>query len=412
MAVRSVDGAGLAPKLARLASPRTATVVAVTTLLFWVAGVPLAIATSQHLSGDLAVLGVFALLVPFGVVGLLIGRRQPANPIGWIMLGVVAAITVSTTASSYSVLAFRMGHPGLPLARLAVALTQSWIALPLLLPLPVLLFPTGRVPSRRWRATLWIYLAVCAAIVIGFATKDVAAFTDKTVHVDGSGELVTLGRTGKANPALPVLLLVFAVIAMSWVVRQIVAYRHATGDLREQLKWLMSGGATAIIGFALAAILGTSSNSTVQVLSLVGFLGVVAVPVALGVGILKYRLYDIDRIISRTVAYATVTGLLIGVYVAMIALTTHVIPLSSSVGVAASTLAAVALFTPLRRRVQRRVDRRFNRANYDSAATVSAFKTRLRDAVQLETVRTDLLTVVNAAVEPSHAFLWIRPTGH
>ena len=116
MAVRSVEGAGLAPKLARLASPRTATVVVVTTLLFWVAGVPLAIATSQHLSGDLAVLGVFALLVPFGVVGLLIGRRQPANPIGWIMLGVVAAITVSTTASSYSVLAFRMGHPGLPLA--------------------------------------------------------------------------------------------------------------------------------------------------------------------------------------------------------------------------------------------------------------------------------------------------------
>jgi hypothetical protein len=196
---------------------------------------------------------------------------------------------------------------------------------------------------------------------------------------------------------------------LSWVVRQIVAYRRATGDLREQLKWLLSGGAAGIIGLVQAVLFGNSSNATVHALSFVGFLGVLAVPIALGVAILKYRLYDIDRIISRTVAYATVTGLLIGVYVAMIALTTRVIPLSSSVGVAASTLAAVGLFTPLRRRVQQRVDRRFNRASYDSAAMVSAFTSRLRDAVQLETVRTDLLTIVIAAVEPSHAALWIRP---
>jgi hypothetical protein len=409
VAVVSVERAGLAPKLARLASRQTATVVGVATLLLYVAGVPLAIATSHQLSGVLAVFAVFALLVPFGVVGLLIGRRQPTNPIGWIMLAVPAAITVSADASSYSVFAFRMGHPGLPLARLAVALTQCWIALPLLLPLPVLLFPTGRVPSRRWRATLWAYLAICVTLLIGFAIKDVAAFTVRTVRVDSSGELVTLSGSGKTSPVVPVLFLLFALISLSWVVRQIVAYRRATGDLRQQLKWLMSGGATGIIGLGQAVLFGNSSNATVSALSFVGFLGVVAVPVALGVGVLKYRLYDIDRIISRTVAYATVTGLLIGVYVAMIALTTRVIPLSSSVGVAASTLAAVALFTPLRRRVQQRVDRRFNRANYDSAAMVSAFTSRLRDAVQLETVRTDLLTIVSAAVEPSHAALWIRP---
>jgi hypothetical protein len=409
VAVGSVQGAGLAPKLARLASPKTATVVGVATLLPLVAGVPLTIVTSDQLSGVLAVFAVFALLVPFGVVGLLIGRRQPRNPIGWIMFGVVVAITVSTNASSYAVFAFRMGHPGLPLARLAVALTQCWIALPMLLPLPVLLFPTGRVPSRRWRVTLWVYLAICVTFLIGFATKDVAAFTERTVQVDSSGELVTMGQTGKANPVVPVLFVVFVLISLSWVVRQIVAYRRATGDLRQQLKWLMSGGATAIIGFGQAVLFGNSSSAIVRALSLVGFFGFVAVPVALGVGILKYRLYDIDRIISRTVAYATVTGLLIGVYVAMIALTTRVIPLSSSVGVAASTLAAVGLFTPLRRRIQQRVDRRFNRANYDSAAMVSAFTSRLRDAVQLETVRTDLLTMVSAAVEPAHVALWIRP---
>jgi hypothetical protein len=141
-------------------------------------------------------------------------------------------------------------------------------------------------------------------------------------------------------------------------------------------------------------------------------IGVAALPVGIGVGILKYRLYDIDRLISRTLSYAVVTGLLIAVYVGMIGLTTRVIPLSSSVGVAASTLAAVALFTPMRRLVQRRVDRRFNRASYDAAGTVSAFSARLRDAVQLETVRTDLLTLVNAAVEPAHVALWIRPIRH
>jgi hypothetical protein len=404
VAVGSVEGAGLARKLARLASPKTATVVGVVTLLLLVAGVPLAIATHQ-VSGALA---EFPLMVPFGVVGVIIALRQPRNPIGWIMLAVAGAYTVGADAGSYAVLAFRMGHPGLPLARLAVALTQCWIALPILLPLPVLLFPTGRVPSRRWRATLWVYLAVCVTLLIGTATKDVAAFTDKTVRVDSSGELVTLGGSGKTDPVAPVLFLLFALISLSWVVRQIIAYRRATGDLRQQLKWLMSGGASGIIGFGLALLFGNSSNATVRLLS-VGFLGVVAVPIALGVGILKYRLYDIDHIISRTVAYATVTGLLIGVYVGMIALTTRVVALSSSVGVAASTLAAVALFTPLRRRIQQRVDRRFNRASYDSAAMVSAFTSRLRDAVQLESVRTDLLTMVSAAVEPSHAALWIRP---
>src|ERR1039457_3754313 len=131
----SVEGAGLAPKLARIASPRTATVVGVVTLLLLVAGVPLAIATSHQLSGVLGVFAVISLLMPFGVVGVLIGRRQPTNPIGWIMFGVVGAITVSTNASSYAVFAFRMGHPGLPLARVAVALTQCWIALPMLLTL-------------------------------------------------------------------------------------------------------------------------------------------------------------------------------------------------------------------------------------------------------------------------------------
>ncbi len=128
----------------------------------------------------------------------------------------------------------------------------------------------------------------------------------------------------------------------------------------------------------------------------------------MGLGILKYRLYDIDRLISRTLSYAVVTGLVVGVYVGIVTLATKTLGFHTPVAVAASTLAAVALFNPLRLRVQRIVDRRFNRARYDAVATVAAFTAQLRDAVDLETVRTELLEVVNRAVEPAHASVWIR----
>jgi hypothetical protein len=142
------------------------------------------------------------------------------------------------------------------------------------------------------------------------------------------------------------------------------------------------------------------------VASLLG-VGIVALPITIGVGILKYRLYDIDRLISRTLSYAVVTGLVVGVYVGFVTLVTKVLGFSSPVAVAASTLAAVALFNPLRVRVQRVVDRRFNRARYDAEATVASFTARLRDAIDLETVRTELLEVVNRSVEPAHASVWI-----
>ena len=130
-------------------------------------------------------------------------------------------------------------------------------------------------------------------------------------------------------------------------------------------------------------------------------------PVSIGVGILKYRLYDIDRIISRTLAYAIVTGLLIGVYTGLVLLTTHLLTFSSSVSVAASTLVAAALFNPVRRRVQNVVDRRFNRARYDGDQTVAAFAARLKDAVDLDSVRTDLAAVVQRTLEPGHVWVWI-----
>ena len=136
-------------------------------------------------------------------------------------------------------------------------------------------------------------------------------------------------------------------------------------------------------------------------------LGIIAFPVAIGIGILKYRLYEIDRLVSRTVSYAILTGLLAGVFVGLVALTTEVLPFSSPVGVAASTLVAAAPFGPLRGRIQRAVDHRFNRARYDAETIIAAFATRMQDATDLEEIRLDLLAVAYQALEPAHVLLWL-----
>jgi len=196
------------------------------------------------------------------------------------------------------------------------------------------------------------------------------------------------------------------VIVLSFVAHQVLSWRRAAGERRQQLKWLATG---AVVTLAVIAVsLGFSSTSVVgEILGI----GLAALPVGIGVGILKYRLYDIDRIISRTLAYAIVTGMLVGVYAGLVLLATRVLPLSSPVAAAASTLAAAALFSPLRRRVQRAVDRRFNRARYDADQTVAAFAARLKDAVDLDTVRDDLAGAVHQALEPANVSVWISQHG-
>ncbi len=238
---------------------------------------------------------------------------------------------------------------------------------------PILLYPDGRLPSRRWRWPFFVYVASCLVLVIGIGTKDVAAFTDKNIQVDSSGELVSLNAksTGAAAAVQGLLFLLYAGLALSFVFAQVLAYRRSSGDRREQLKWLMGGSAIGIVGLAIAL---SPINKTVG--NAVSF-GILAVPLSMGVGILKYRLYDIDRLISRTLSYAVVTGVLIGVYIGLVTLTTRALPLSSPIGVAASTLTVAALFNPVRRRAQRVVDHRFNRARYDADATIAAFTFRV-----------------------------------
>jgi hypothetical protein len=191
-------------------------------------------------------------------------------------------------------------------------------------------------------------------------------------------------------------------IWLSFVGHQVLSWRRATGEQRQQLKWLACGAAVTLS----AGVLGNALDSVVAASRLLE-VGVTAMPIAIGVGILKYRLYDIDRIISRTLAYAIVTALLAGVYASLVLLATQVFRFHTPVAVPASTLAAAALFNPVRRRVQHAVDRRFNRARYDADQTVTAFAARLKDAVDLDSVRDDLASTVHLALEPAHLSLWV-----
>lgn len=231
-----------------------------------------------------------------------------------------------------------------------------------------------------------------------------AAFTVRNIQVDSTGALVSLDRNAKGAGAAigGLVFLLYGGLALSFVFAQLLAYRRSSGDRREQLKWLMTGSAIGIVGLAVA--LSPINRTVGNVVSL----GILAVPLSMGVGILKYRLYDIDRLISRTLSYAVVTGILVGVYIGFVTLTTRALPLSSPIGVAASTLTVAALFNPVRRRAQRVVDHRFNRARYDADATIAAFTSRLRDAVELNKIQRDLVDVVTRSVQPSHAGVWIN----
>jgi hypothetical protein len=210
---------------------------------------------------------------------------------------------------------------------------------------------------------------------------------------------------------LYVVLVALSVAAwIAWLVIQIPAYRHAGGERRQQLKWLYSGGGVTLVAlifaiFVVPLTLG-QSDPLAQVFLVVAF---GALPVCLGVAVLKYRLYELDRIISRVVSYTLVTGMLVGVYTGLVLLATHVLPFRSAVAVAASTLITAALFSPVRRRVQRVVDRRFNRSQYNAEAVVAAFTTQLQHHLDLDAVQGDLISVVEQAFQPTQvAMLLVR----
>jgi hypothetical protein len=227
------------------------------------------------------------------------------------------------------------------------------------------------------------------------------------VRVDSGGNLLQLNGNAPGygwfnlvqNLFLPLLLTCW----LASLAGQALSFRRSSGIRRQQLKWLLAGSAVALAGIAL----GITLKGVPWLSGVFGGIGFLAVPVSIGVAVLRYRLFDIDRIVSRTLAYAIVTGLLVGVYAGLVLLTTEVFGFHTPVAVAASTLAAAALFTPVRRRVQRFVDRRFNRARYDAETIVAAFADRLKDAVNLDAARDDLAQTVHQALEPAHLSVWV-----
>jgi hypothetical protein len=375
-------------------------VLGVLVVASFAAAVPLTVLSGQIFNALVAA----AIGVPCAAVGWLVTRRQPGNPIGWLFLVTGLFMFLSTAGGDYGYYVYQLGHH-LPLGAAGSALSQFWGLSLVLFGAVVLLFPDGRLASRGWRWALRVYCVTFALLVLATCVAIAGALAAHPVRVDSSGGLAAVDHAvGWFGAVQGPLGAVTIGLSVAFIARQALSWRRSSGDRRQQLKWLASGAAVTIICLALVV---SFSNSGVPVIGLAWF-GVAALPVSIGVGILKYRLYEIDRIISRALAYAMVTGLLVGVYAGLVLLATQVLRFHSSVAVAMSTLAAAALFNPLRRRVQHAVDRRFNRARYDADQTVTAFAARLKDAIDLASVRDDLAAVVDKALEPAHVSVWIR----
>ncbi len=355
-----------------------------------------------------AVSDMFQSVVPsvgFIAVGAVVAIRRRENPVGWLCFGFGLTGILLWSVEQYAAYGL-LTHPGsLPGSRIgAIAVNGSFAPLIVLVLFVLLLFPDGLFLSARWRLACW-------GAVIGygllFLINMVGPLNAPFAAIHNPLRLHRSPLTGLALVVAVPLAVGSVVAAFSAVA---VRFRRARGAERAQMKWLVYVASllpVVILAHTIADSVAPQQDGTIQGL---GAIVLVALPVAIGIAILRYRLYEIDKLISRTITYALLTATLGGVFVGGVVLLTDVLPFSSPVAVAASTLAAAALFTPLRTRLQRLIDRRFNRARYDAQATVAAFTSGLRGAIDVETVRSELISVVDQAVAPTHASLWIRPS--
>jgi hypothetical protein len=342
-------------------------------------------------------------LVAIPAVGFVLASRRPGNVVGWIILSSGLAVGLGFFCERYGQRGLVAAPGSLPAARAAAwFLNWAW-AIPLAgLGFILLVFPTGRLRSRRWRPAAWFAAAVYALYAVADVARACRIWADPYAAPTHGWYL---GSHAASLILVPIALLVGAAAV-------VVRFARSSGEERLQLKWFAVAAAlvvVAIIPLALAPQIGLSpavASAAVATLKVVFGLTLVGLYAAIAVAVLKYRLYDIDRVISRTLAYAIVTGVLAGVYAGLVLLATQVLGVHAPVAVAVATLAAAALFSPVRYRVQRRVDQRFNRARYDADQTVAAFAARLKDAVDLDAVREDLARVVQAALEPAHVSVW------
>ncbi len=385
-------------------------------LLLALCTLPLAFATSDfHLFAGGALILDIAVLV----VGVVIAHHRPRNPMGWIAICLALVLVLEGDAGLYSVLANHLDHGRLVLGQGAVFLADtSWILAFMLFPLLILLFPDGKLPSARWRRLLEAYLVAVGLTLASVYVQELAV-VERPVRVSdvtgqSLGNVDVGGISGWISTAGTIAAVTLPVFWALFIARQVIAWREAAGERRQQLKWLM-GGATVTALSALAQFLAfdTLPAGTVQhVLQIVTEVGLTALPIALAVGILRYRLYEIDTIIRRTLVYAVLVGMLAALYLGGIFLIGRALQAltgqSSAFAVTVSTLAVALAFQPLRRRIQHVVDRRFYRAKYDAEHLLLAFNGRLRDQIDLTALNAEVLDLVQTAVQPRHASLWLR----
>jgi hypothetical protein len=358
---------------------------------------------------DIASAGFVVAFIAFPAVGALVASRRPSNPIGWLFCAGGIAGALDSLGSAYADYALFAKPGSLPGGAWAAWVSASIEALFIVTPpFVLLLFPDGRLVSRRWRPAVWILAAGLAAGIVSTAFKPGIIRDDLPIDnplgVDAVGTVVD---------ALGVVLWLCVVATyVAGATSMIVRLRRARGDLRQQVKWIAFSAALMAVGF-IAVNLGDWAGGAGQAAAGLFFsLSIAAVPVAAGIAILRHRLYEIDLIIRRTVVYAVLTSGLAGLYLGMVVALQQVFSGfagGSDLAVAGSTLAVAALFRPVRSRLQAVVDRRFYRRRYDAQRTIEAFSARLRDEVDLEALEVELRAAVREAMQPAHVSLWLRP---
>jgi MFS family permease len=359
----------------------------------------------------------FLFVATFGMVGALIASRRPKNPIGWIFCGMGLALVVAGFFGNYAQYSLVVEPGALPWAETA-AWVGNWIWLVALSPLGLflLLFPDGRPPSPRWRAVAWVLVAalVCWAVSQAFAPGPMVNAGYESI--DNPYRIEALGGLLEVVGIVSGFLVLVAVLASAFSI--VVRFLRSRGDERRQIKWVAYAGALVALVIVVQLALETALPETdllVEVLNLSFVVVLATVPIAAGVAILKYRLYEIDAIINRTLVYGLLTLSLVLVYVVSVVLLRGLVfgftGRSSQLVVVASTLAVAALFGPLRRRIQGAIDRRFYRSKYDAAKTLAALGEKLREETDLERLGDELVSAAKETVRPAQASLWLRPSG-
>jgi hypothetical protein len=335
----------------------------------------------------------------FPVVGATVLARRPGHAIGWIFVAIGAGMSLVGFANGYAAYSLTVLPDPLP-ATGVVAWLSGWLWVPsfgLLLTFALLLFPDGRLPSVRWRPVAYLAAGSIAVTMADFAVSSwpnpyASVYAPQTV----------------GSPVVGVWFGLLSASGLASAASLVVRFRRSRGEERLQLKWVAYAAAVtvAIVVPAVAATRGASPSPIIVVAAPL-------VPVAAGVAILRYRLYDIDAVINRTLVYGILTALLVVVYFGGVVILQYVFRAltggDSQLAIVASTLAIAALFNPLRRRVQGFVDRRFYRRKYDASRILAAFSARLRDETDLNALGADLVGVARDTVQPEHVSLWLRP---